>query len=232
MIKKQSKKFIISLKIEIKNKNNKTNKTMRKIVSTPIVNYKVVSKNLDVDYSKGTPCFQDIFHIIDEKFDTNTVITLTNFTVESSQKYIKKYFEILSIIFKIEIVHIDENTIEVKNFKSLFYLKSFLTMYRLLFEPCHHYNDEGCIKDFEKNLIFFEELCNSDFKKLDQLEQLCTSYNNAEIYKHGHCLKDNSKSLLKIISIKDLENYKEELYSNKNISHFFTNGIIIENEKF
>lgn len=194
---------------------------MRKIDSTCLVNYKIINKDLKVDYlKKSTNCFSEIFQLKEMDFDKDTIIILCNFRAEENLQYIKKYFEILSKIFKIDIVYLDEDTIEVKNFKSLFYLKSFLTLYRLLFEPANSY--DANINDFDKHILFFEELCNADFKELDELQQLCTSYNNTNIYKAGHCIKIGSNHKVKIISIKELDEFEPDLKQYQFVNKFFT----------
>lgn len=196
---------------------------MRKLNSTCCVNYKIVSETINVDYlKKSTNCFSYIFWNNSE-FDINSVITLTNFRTEELEQYIEKYFEILSNIFKIELIFLDKETIEVKGFKSLFHLKIFLTLYRILFELTSAYSDELVVSEKQKRITFFDDLCNSNFEKLDYLEQLLTSHNKSEIYMGNHGISYDKRVKVRIISIEEFHNIEENLTS---VTGYFTDNII------
>lgn len=177
--------------------------------STNFIYYKYLDNNdkIILDASKGTYCYSALG---ENKFNINNSIILFDFHKEETEIYIKDYLKKLSKIFNIKIVYINDDEIKVSGFKSYFYFKLFLTLFRYLFE-----NTTGnieMVKNFFKSYI-------EDKRNKDLLYKLIDNFNKTKfrLGNNNHCIYNNKTLNLK--TTKDLENYSSD--KNYSLIHNF-----------
>jgi hypothetical protein len=174
-------------------------------------------KNSNVTDKKTSDCYGGLFRI-DTDLVSDTTITLYDFLAEETHMYSKKYIDKLCKIFDLKYTFFENNTIvEVTNFKNKFYLKSFLTLFRILFEGCY-YNQKA-----ELNVEFIKSFVENKYKIKDLLERLIHCHNESKLHLGpGHCIKSSNESV-KLLTKKDLLNYKPDNYYQ--VQEFFYNPL-------
>lgn len=157
------------------------------------------NKKTIINRTNGSPCYSE-FNSSD--FKNNGIFVLMNFNKPETTIYIKDYLNQLSKIFKCKIVYINDDKIEVINFKNYYHLKIFATMFRYLFENGH---DKP-----ERNVEFIKSFV-EDKRTKDVLWKFIDNFNNVK-FNNGnwnHCIsKNNSVTPLNLRTIKDLNNNK------------------------
>jgi hypothetical protein len=177
--------------------------------SSHYVNYKVTKLDLVLINLESSACFGDLFRL---KFDKRNVIELSEFLRVDTKTYASDYIKIISKICGVKTFFKSEDCIVVEGFKNLFILKTFLTMYRLLFEANKNYGSSLNIEHvIKQRVLFFEALINKtekckyrcNFKKLIYFHNL---YIKNTLGNSNHCLRSYSDMIVK--SKAQLLNYK------------------------
>lgn len=177
--------------------------------SSHCVTYKVMNGDKTIESATDSACFSQIFKMA---YNMRNEIELLNFLRVETAKYAPDFIKKISRICGVKTVFISEDHIRVSGFKNKFLMKTFLTMYRLLFESNTVYNVsvESVIK---QRILFFEAFVN----KSEVCEHRCNlkrllHFHNLHIKNTlgncNHCLTSTNGSKLLIKSKLQLLNHK------------------------
>lgn len=185
---------------------------MRKINGNYSVHYKLTRKDGEIqNFLKGTTCYSGLFGIKD--FNEEDVLNLTTFLAEGTSDYAKVYIEKLCFIFDVKFKHEKEDSIIVTGFKNLFYLKSFLTLFRILFE---NYTNKP-----QKNINFLKSFIENEYKIKDVLKRLLYCHKEKELdLGEGHGITQSHKGINTELTKKVLKSYIPNDYCS--VNEFFT----------
>lgn len=172
------------------------------------VTYKVINAGVEIQSKNNASCFSSLFQI---RHDIKNEIELLNFLRVETAMYAPEFIKKISRICGVKTIFISENHIRVSGFKNLFLTKTFLTMYRLLFESNKGYGMtiENVIK---QRILFFEAFIN----KSDACEYRCNLkrfiyFHNLHIKNtlgnSNHCMKGSSTGDISIKSRLQLLNH-------------------------
>lgn len=169
------------------------------------VYYKYLDKNkkIIIDKSEGSACYANFQS---NNFKNDGIFVLKNFHKSETVVYIKKYLIQLSKIFKCNIVYINDDEIEVTNFKNYYHLKIFGVMFRYLFENITTKGDDNI-----KLLKLFTE----DKRNKDVLWKFIDNFNTVKFNmgSTNHCISKNWQEPLLLKTTKDLHNHTWKNYS-------------------
>lgn len=183
------------------------------------VTYKVMNGDKTIESATDSACFSQIFKMA---YNMQNEIELLNFLRVETAKYAPDFIKKISRICGVKTVFISEDHIRVSGFKNKFLMKTFLTMYRILFEANKAYNG-GTIEDvIKQRILFFEAFVN----KSEACEHRCNlkrllHFHNLHIKKtlgnSNHCLTNGYGPTLLIKSRLQLLNHR----SGEGVHDFF-----------
>lgn len=191
---------------------------MRKLSSNYSVTYQLLDKNLKTILDvNNNACYSSLYKT---KIKETDILILKDFLAEETKEYSRIYIKRISKICQLKIILLEENKVTVTGFKSLFLLKLFTTLFRILFEVYSTYGDRG--PSYPERTVGF---LNSYIKKRnttkhkDMLERLVYFYQKNKCFNGpGHGISTCPKQKIKIRGIKELINWKD--HSN-NMQDFF-----------
>jgi len=157
------------------------------------------NRTIVIDKKDGYACYASFKQ---EYFKNDGIFVLMNFHKPETIIYIKDYLTQLSKIFKCNIIYINDDKIEVTNFKNFYHLKIFATMFRYLFENANNRP--------EKNVEFIKSFV-EDKRAEDVLWKFIDNFNNVK-FNNGnwnHCISKNQGATpLNLRTTKDLNDNK------------------------
>jgi hypothetical protein len=191
---------------------------MRQLSSNYSVTYTLLGKNKKIkSIGSKVACYSSLYKA---KIEETDVLILEDFLAKETHQYSRIYLKRIAKICQLKIKFLEENKIKVTGFKSLFLLKLFTTLFRILFEVYSTYGYKEPSYPV-RTVNFF----NSYIKKKnrtghkDMLKRLIYHYQANECYNGpGHGISTSENQKIRLRGTDELINWKDD---SNNMQDFF-----------